>query len=119
MPDENQTTKLTVASQQQVTTVFHPRVLDMHSVTDQELIDIASGAQSIHIGFFGITFGALVAVALTLLTVSLASSMHAVFVAALIVLAVMSAYFGSRAVSDYRSSRSRVERIRQARRLDY
>jgi len=81
----------------------------MHIVTESELTDIASGAQSIHVGFFGITFGALVAVAIVLITLPLQTSAHAAFVASLVVLLIMSAYFGVRAVSDYRQSKHRVE----------
>jgi hypothetical protein len=114
MPDESEESKLTVSATQSVTTVFHPRTLEMHMVTDHELTDIASGAQSIHIGFFGVSFGALVAAAITLITVPLASSAHAAFVASTIVLFVLSAYFGVRGISDYRSSKDRVNRIRQA-----
>jgi hypothetical protein len=110
--DKREEVHLSTVGSQHLTTVFHSRTLDMHIVTESELTDIASGAQSIHIGFFGITFGALFAVAIVLITLPLQTSAHAAFVASLVVLLIMSAYFGVRAVSDYRQSKHRVELIR-------
>jgi len=113
MPDEPKIELQLSTSSQQVTTVFHPRVFDMHTVADQELDELASGSQSVNLGLFGVAFGALVSVAITLSTVSLPTRMLAAYAGSCIALVLLSIYFGMQAIRDIVASRRRLNRIRK------
>lgn len=100
-----------------VTTVFVPRTLEMYTVTDQELSALANGAQSVHVAFFGVAFGALLIAVVTVATVQLDQTTKGLFAVGAVLAGILSAYFGVRAVVDLRGAGSRVRDIRRNRRL--
>ena len=96
-----------------LTTVsYAPRNLRMHLVTAQELDDFASGAQSIHIGFGGLTLGVGGTLLAVLVAVKLPIYIFAAFIALALAAAILTAYFAARAVADLRSGRRRVQDIK-------
>jgi hypothetical protein len=108
---------LALAVSDLVTTVFIPRTLEMYTVTNQELEALASGPQSVHIGFLGITIGSLLIVLVALVTVPMDATLRGLFVIGLVLSAIGTAYFGIRAALDLRAARSQLTRIRTNRRL--
>jgi len=85
----------------------------MFTVTELELDAVASLSASIHLTFFGISFGALVAFAIVLATVSPNDPViHAMFVALLWVSALMTLYFGIRGINDYITARRKLNEIK-------
>ena len=93
----------------QVTVKYQPRTLDVHYLTTAELHELAALGVSLHLTFFGVSFGGAVAFAIALLTATLETRTNAVFVALLAVSLVGVAYFSVRALFDWRA-RERVVR---------
>jgi hypothetical protein len=89
----------------------------MYSVSEQELDTIASGGNTTHVGFLGLSLGSAVTFGITLLTASLPSPhLGASFVALFWTSVVASGYFALRAVTDYRMVARRVNAIKTERR---
>ena len=85
----------------------------MISVSDTELDAVASLASSINLAFFGISFGSLIAFAITLATVEITAAVtHASFVGLTWVSAVCALYFAVQAVRDYRRSKAKLAQIK-------
>jgi hypothetical protein len=76
LPEQPEDTKITISPGTPLTVHFAPRMLMMCSVTEQEIDTLFSSgnASSLHFGFFGISFGTFVSVAIVLATVDLAAS---------------------------------------------
>lgn len=97
-----------------VTIVPVPRIIEMYSVSEQELEQIgrASASLSIHLVFFGIAFGASLAFLISLLAQELTTRAFAL-VWALFVLTLASVYFGTQATRYYRDARLGVRTIKK------
>lgn len=85
----------------------------MHAVTEAELETIASLGNSVHLTFFGISFGGLIAFSIVLATLTINDPVpHATFVALTALSGFLTAYFGIRAAIDYRASRRKLHEIK-------
>src|SRR5215472_11377778 len=82
--------------QRTVTTVMMPRIFEIYSVSGEELENLAEGAQPTHLLFFGLSFGAAIPIAITVITVQLDAVRNGGFIGALVVAVIASAYFGVR-----------------------
>ena len=101
----------TLAGQIQI--VSEPRVLRMFHVTEQELDSLSEKGAGIHLGLFGVAFGALLVALVTIVTVKLNDRAFAAFVAVAIVSGVLSLYFATMAARNvYYASREK-RRIKQ------
>lgn len=88
----------------------------MYYVQDQELDSLgsASAQSSLHLGFFGASFGAAISLGATVFTVDIPSpNTKAIFWALFVLSAALSLYFGIRATLDYKESRRQVRAIRE------
>jgi len=109
---------ITVSSQAGlVRAIVIPRTLEMYTVTNQELEALASGPQSVHIGFLGTSIGALLVVIVALLTVQMDRTTHGLFLVGMVLSVILTAYFGIRAVLDLRSAGNQLSTIRSNRRI--
>src|SRR5256885_224246 len=96
-----------------VTVVYMPRTFPLHTVSSSELDSLASGAQSVHLTFLGLSLGISVTVGITLLTVDIASAkIYASFVGTLVVSVLSDLYCGVRALLDVRDARRRLDEIK-------
>ena len=85
----------------------------MHMVSETELDTVATMGASVHLGFFGMGFGALIAFGIALLTIEIPDPRtYAAFVAMFAVSVVASLYFGTRGVLDYRAARRKLREIK-------
>jgi hypothetical protein len=89
------------------------RVIEMYSLSEQELDQIgrASSSLGIHLVFFGIAFGASLAFLISLLAQELTTRAFAL-VWALFVLMLAAVYFGIQATRFYRDARHGVRTIK-------
>ena len=88
----------------------------VHTVTATELETVASLSKSVHLAFFGLCVGALIAFGIVLSTSNIAEPLiHSAYVALLAVSGVGSLYFGIRAVIDYREARNKLAAITAGR----
>ncbi|HYM91579.1 MAG TPA: hypothetical protein VEW91_08110 [bacterium] len=96
-----------------ITIIPVPRVIEMFSVSERELEQIAaaSGSFAFHSVFFGITFGASMAFIVSLLSAELPNRMYAL-VWALFVLTLATIYFGVQASRTYREAGKGVRTIK-------
>jgi hypothetical protein len=101
------------ASSGQVAIVPISRVIEMYSLSEQELDQIgrASSSLGIHLVFFGIAFGASLAFLISLLAQELTTRAFAL-VWALFVLLLAAVYFGIQATRFYRDARQGVRTIK-------
>jgi hypothetical protein len=91
---------------------YAPRRLRMVTLSETELETIASPSASIHFGFFGVAFGAVVSLLITVSTVDIASpKMFAAFIAGTVLSGLATLYFGVRAILDYSANDKRVKRL--------
>ncbi|HLW48411.1 MAG TPA: hypothetical protein VKW09_11660 [bacterium] len=90
------------------------RVIEMYSLSEQELEQIgrASSSLGIHLVFFGIAFGASLAFLISLLAQELTTKAFAL-VWALFVLSLAAVYFGIQATRFYRDARHGVRVIKE------
>ena len=88
-----------------ITVIPVPRVIEMYSVSERELEQIAgaSGASAFHSVFFGITFGAAMALLISILLSELPNRTFAL-VWALFVLTLATIFFGIQAIRTHRES---------------
>ncbi len=89
----------------------------MYTVTNQELEALASGPQSVHIGFLGTCIEALLVLLVALVTVQMDRTTRGLFVVGLILSVILTAYFGIRATLDLRGSGNQLDSIRSKRRI--
>ena len=96
-----------------VSIVSVPRTIEMYSVSERELDQIAgsSSALSMHLVFFGITFGAAIAFLLSMLSTELSNRQFAL-VWALFVLTIATVYFGIQATRGYHAAGKGVRTIK-------
>lgn len=88
----------------------------MFYLFEYEIDAIAGLSASVNLALFGISFGALVAFAITLLTVHINEvSTLAAFVALTAVSTLASMFFGIRGALDHRSASKKLKEIRQER----
>jgi hypothetical protein len=86
-------------------------------IFEPELDSVAAGSASLHLTFFGISAGALVAFWITLATVTIDDPMtYGAFVGLLAVSVIGSLYFGVRGVSDYVAAQKKIKELKQGRR---
>jgi hypothetical protein len=103
-----------------LTVEYAPRVLTMHTLTEVELDTVAGLSNSVHLAFLGISAGAFVAFVITLATVAIEDPRTAATLSALTGLsAVLSLYFGVRAITDFRSSRQKLAEIKRGGRARF
>jgi hypothetical protein len=89
----------------------------MHTVTGMELDTIASLSNSVHLTFFGVCLGAVVAFGIVLSTSKITDPIiHAGYIALLAVSAVGTLYFGIRALIDYKEAKRRLKEIKSGTR---
>jgi hypothetical protein len=100
-------------SQAPVTISFVPRVLEMYSITEPELDAVSSPFNSVNLAFFGLSFGAALAVLVTLFTVDIDGKPFGAFVAAAIVSVMAVLYFGIQAARDHYRSAQMTDRIKR------
>jgi hypothetical protein len=99
-----------------LTVHYAPRTVMMHSLTETELDGVASIHNSVHLTFFGVCVGGLMAFGIALATLSIADpKTYAAFVALFAICILGSSYFGVRGVIDYREARRRLREIKAGR----
>jgi hypothetical protein len=97
-----------------VVVLYAPRRVIIYPVFDHELDAIGSSQNSAHVGFFGVAFGGVMTLAITLLTVTIENAnTRAAFWACLVACAILSAYFGLRAYFDWKKSQAQVRTIKK------
>ncbi|HEV2358519.1 MAG TPA: hypothetical protein VGZ23_13065 [bacterium] len=98
----------------EVTIVPVSRVIEMYSVSEQELDQIsrAAGSVAVHLVFFGIAFGAALAFLISLLTQELSNKTVAL-VWALFALTLAAVYFGIQATRSYHDAGRGVRTIKK------
>jgi hypothetical protein len=107
--------KIEVVSGMPLTVEYARRTLTMHTVTDIELDSVASLGNSVHLTFFGLCAGALVAFGSVLSTTAITEpKIYAAYVGLTAVSLLGGLYFGVRAIIDYRSSRRRLADIKRS-----
>jgi hypothetical protein len=94
-----------------VTIEIVPREMRMHQVTDDELRQLRSGANSSSLTLFGVAIGGAITIGVTLGTVELTTSVHATFVASFIATVGLTLFFGFNAVRDYLSVKRLIQHI--------
>lgn len=96
-----------------ITVIPVPRVIEMYSVSERELEQIASASSSFafHTVFFGITFGAAMAFLISILTAELPNKMFAL-VWALFVLTLATIFFGIQATRTHREAGRGIRTIK-------
>ena len=100
-----------------VTVTYVPRHVEVYQLLGEELDAIAGGAHSIHLTLFGISIGALVALAITLGTGQVTSMLaFSGFVGASVAAFGLSTLFGLLALRDWRRHQALISNIKQARR---
>jgi hypothetical protein len=97
------------------TIVQVPAEIVMYNVSEPELEALASGSHSIHLVFFGISLGALIAFAITIITAQLEVRLFATFIALLAVSILATAYFSVKTITDIRANNRRLNHIKQRR----
>jgi uncharacterized membrane protein YciS (DUF1049 family) len=114
--DEERKGIVTTNAPHPLTTVVQvPAEIVMYNVSEPELDAIASSSSSIHLVFFGISVGALIAFAIVMCTASLGVLLFATFAALLAVSILATAYFGIRTRADIKANTRRLSRIKQRR----
>lgn len=119
---ENNTKSLVTRVEQEtpespVTISFRRRSVDMYYIFDQELevIGSASAQSSLHLGFFGASFGASVSLWATVITVDIINPYtYSAFWATALVSTVLAVYFGIRSTLDFIKTKKQVKLIRDA-----
>jgi hypothetical protein len=85
----------------------------MHTLTETELDAVASLSGSVHLAFLGMSFGSFISFAIVLWTIEIRDSLqHATFAGLAWTSAILSLYFGIRAIIDYRTSRRKLREIK-------
>lgn len=102
----------------QIEIVEHGRRLHVHRVTEPELDTLTSGYNSVHMTFFALCVGALIAFAITLFTVPLSDRMFGVFVALVGVSTLGTVFFGVRAKGERATLASLVRQLKEGRRSE-
>lgn len=116
MVDQSQVQPNPVAasSAESCTVEMIPRHLRMHSVSESELDQIASGNPSIHWTFFGICLGAVISFGIVLRTPNVDSSSKVLFQMLLFSSLIMGVYFGVRGVRDLLKSKKKLQDIKSS-----
>jgi hypothetical protein len=112
----SQTSPIVAGGSAPLTTITYARRnLTMRPITDAEIDALASLGNSIHLTFFGISFGALLSFVIVLTTNDVKDPRwFAAYVAMLGVSILGAAYFGVRSVVDYLSQQNKVKEIKQS-----
>jgi hypothetical protein len=97
---------------QSYTVEIVPGHLKMHTISEDKLDMLVSGAASIHLTFFGVCLGAVIAFGIVLYNGGLDQTHQLVYQCFLFLSATMAAYFGIRGGSDYVSSRNKLNEIK-------
>lgn len=96
-----------------LTVQYTTRTVMVHTVTGMELDTIASLSNSVHLTFFGICLGALVAFGIVLSTSQITEPLtYSAYVSLLAVSLIGTSYFGLRGVIDYREARRKVNDLK-------
>lgn len=85
----------------------------MYHVLKQDLDRLAAGYMSIHLGMFGVSFGAFVSCGITYATAQLQEPLATRFLVLSFVFGVLSLYFGAMALRDYFRARRDIQRIKE------
>ncbi|MBI4282651.1 MAG: hypothetical protein HY672_04105 [Chloroflexi bacterium] len=93
--------------------VEHGRDIHVHRVTEPELDGLTSGYNSVHLAFFTLCLGLLIGFLTTLLTVDLPDRKAAIFVAGIIVTAIMGLYFGAMTLKERVALKKFVNRVKE------
>ena len=97
-----------------LTVQYARRTLRMLTLTEIELDTVASIGNSVHLAFLGISAGAFIAFGITMLTLPIADpKLFATFAALTALAGILTAYFGVRALIDYRASRAKLSEIKR------
>ena len=97
-----------------VTIDVMPRRVAMYRLFETELDSLGSAQNSVHLAFFGLAFGAALALGITLLTVDISSTKtYAAFWASLLVSVLGTFYFGLRAFFDWRKAKQNIRSIKE------
>jgi hypothetical protein len=85
----------------------------MHTVSSTELDTVASLSNSVHLTFFGLCLGAIIAFGIVLSTSNITDAMiHAAYIALLAVAVIGALYFGVRALVDYKEAKRQLNEIK-------
>ena len=99
-----------------LTVQYAPRSVTMHTVSSTELDTVASLSNSVHLAFFGLCSGSVVAFGIVLSTAKINDPMtHAGYVALLAVSVVGTLYFGVRALIDYKEAKRKLREIKSGK----
>lgn len=99
-----------------VTTETAPRHMKFVRVAKSELEDLKSSNSTLELGFFGISFGALITLVATLRTVTITdAATHAAFVAGALVFGLAAAYFGIATIRGERRWRRRIDALKSGK----
>lgn len=117
MANEDQKGIVTTEAPRPLTVIVQvPAEIVMYNISEPELDAIASSSISVHLVFFGISLGALIAFAIAICTVHLEVFWFAAFRALFAVSILATAYFGIKAKIDLRVNNRRLNQIKQRRR---
>ncbi len=92
-----------------------PMVIRLHTVPEYQLEGLAEGGTTMNLGLAGMTFGAAVTAAVTLVTVDMGVYVFAGFVAGLIATSGLTVFFGNAARRDQQRTKQRLEDIKAGR----
>jgi hypothetical protein len=97
-----------------VTIDVMPRRVAMYRLFETELDSLGSAQNSVHLAFFGLAFGAALALGITLLTVDISNpKTYAAFWASLLVSMAGTLYCGVRAAFDWRKAKENIRKIKE------
>lgn len=114
MANKEQKGMVTTEAPRPITVVTQvPAEIVMYNISEPDLDAIASGSISIHLVFFGISLGALIAFLIAICTVHLEMPWFATFRALLAVSVLFTAYFGIKARHDVTANNRRLNQIKQ------
>src|SRR4051812_15327291 len=96
-----------------VTMTVTPRDFEALVVTEEEFESVASGGNTLQVGFFGIAIGAAVSFGISLLTTTPTTPVWqwGTFVALFGLSLTLTAYFGMATYREWRQNKSRIQRI--------
>jgi hypothetical protein len=99
-----------------VTIDYAPRQVTIYRLFEMELDRLGTIQNSLHLAFFGIAFGAWLAVTITLSTVDITSPRtYGAYWGTFWITALASVYFFVRAIMDWREAKHYVQRIKEQR----
>lgn len=84
----------------------------MYHVLRQELDELIAGYTSINLGFFGLAFGATLAIFITCTTASLQEPIKSRYWISFFVFALFTVYFFSMAVREWRNAQKKIDKIK-------